>query len=278
MLTGRKNVNRRIARRLKTSRQGKKTHEDLAMDLIRVHEEKPEFTETYLRKMIMTNFGAGHETMASTLTSIMTMVGSHPNVQERLAEELQGVDRSPSYVNARGAPYLQAVIKESKRLHPVIAPALPRRVPAPGLTLGGIHIPSGTTVGCSPLALHRNDDICGPRPHSFEPQRWMGDESRARDMDIFSLAWGGGARSCPGRHLAEMVVWKVVATLLQEFHVEVDAREDKQMPAYFLSMMTGLKARLIARRDHQTLAAERGSQSCEPHDDAGLPLARGLCR
>lgn len=226
------------------------------MDLIRVHQEKTEFTETYLRKMIMTNFGAGHETMASTLISIMTMVGSHPNVQERLAEELQGIGKSPSYTNARGAPYLQAVIKESKRLHPVIAPALPRRVPASGLNLGGIHIPSGTTVGCSPVALHRNDDICGPRPHSFEPQRWMDGESRARDMDVFSLAWGGGVRSCPGRHLAEMVVWKVVATLLQEFNIEVDAPEDKQMRAYFLSIMTGVKARLVARRGHQTLAPE----------------------
>ena len=56
--------------------------------------------------------------------------------------------------------------------------------------------------------------------------------------------------------MAEMVVWKVVATLLQEFNIEVDAPEDKQMRAYFLSIMTGVKARLVARRGHQTLAPE----------------------
>lgn len=197
--------------------------------------------------MIMTNFGAGHETMASTLTSIMAMVGSHPDVQDRLSDEVRPIGRSPSFNSAGEAPYLQAVIKESKRLHPVIAAALPRRVPASGVHLHNIHVPAGTIVGCNPVALHRNEDICGPEPHSFEPSRWLSSDDRSRDMEVFSLAWGGGARTCPGRHLAEMIVWKVVSVLLRDFEVTVEIPEDTQMPTYFLSMMTGVKARFVAR-------------------------------
>lgn len=196
--------------------------------------------------MIMTNFGAGHETMASTLTSIMAMVGSHPGVQQTLADDVQHMGKQPSYSRVGEAPYLQAVIKESKRLHPVIAAALPRRVPGAGLHLHGVRIPASTTVGCSPVALHRNEDICGPQPHAFEPSRWL-DSERAKDMEFFSLAWGGGGRTCPGRHLAEMMVWKVLVALFREFEVEVEIPEEKHMPAYFLSMMTGVKARFVLR-------------------------------
>lgn len=256
-----KDVGRRIARRLKLARKGTKDdRDDLAADLIRLHQDRPDFTETYLRKMIMTNFGAGHETMASTLTSIMTMVGSHPDIQNTLADEVRLMGKWPSFYSREGeAPFLQAVIKESKRVHPVISAALPRQVPESGLHLHGVHIPPGTTVGCSPVALHRNEDICGPHPHAFEPSRWLLDSERARDMEVFSLAWGGGARTCPGRHLAEMMVWKVVAALLNDFEVEVEIPDDKCMPTYFLSMMTGVKARFVWRNARGPADTQRAS-------------------
>ena len=241
---------KRIAKRLKMAR-GKKSSsspEDVAEDLIRLREEKPEFLETYLRKMIMTNFGAGHETMASTLTSIVTMAGIHPDVWDKLTSEVRSRSDLGSYGGAGGStPFLQAVIKESKRLYPVVSTGLPRRVPESGLCVHGLYVPPGTTVGCNPVALHRNEDICGLNPHLFDPERWL-DGERAKDMEIFSLAWGGGARSCPGRHLAELMVWKILVALTREFDVEVDAPSVEEMPAYFLFMMTGVKARFVPRR------------------------------
>lgn len=196
--------------------------------------------------MIMTNFGAGHETMASTLTSLMATIGSNSDVQARLVEEVQSFPDTHLFSSSVRMPYMQAVIKESKRLHPVIAMSLPRRVPNSGLQLHGTFFPAGMTVGCSPIALHRNEDICGPEPDNFDPERWV-DEVRAREMDVYSLGWGGGARSCPGRHLAEMIVWKVIATVFRHFDVEVDVPEGCKMPTYFLSMMTGVKVRFIPR-------------------------------
>lgn len=241
-------VGRRISKRLKQCHLQKAPSKagDVAADLIRLHQEKPEFSEAYLRKMIMTNFGAGHETMASTLTSIMTMLGTNRRVREKLVAEVQSQPDVSSYMEAASMPYLQAVIKETKRLHPVVATGLPRRVPDTGLTIHGMSLPPGTTVGCNPIALHRNKDICGPNPHQYDPERWL-DNERGKDMDMFSLAWGGGARSCPGRHLAEMMVWKTLVALIREFDVQVDVPDIEAMPAYFLSMMTGVKARFVAR-------------------------------
>ena len=246
-----KSTGQRIGKRLKIARKGKDDRRDLAADLIQLHEEKPEFTEVYLRKMIMTNFGAGHETLASTLTSIMAMIATHPHVQRKLADEVDGCRTA-----GVDTPYLDAVIKESKRLHPVIATALPRRVPAAGLHMEGHFIPAGTTVGCNPVALHRNAEICGDMAHRFDPERWLGDEddedddeaeARVRDMELYSLAWGGGARSCPGRHLAEMIVDRVVMVLVRDFDISVEMPDESDMPSYFLSIMTGVKARFVAR-------------------------------
>lgn len=232
---------RRTGKRVKASQRGP-AGDDLAGDLIRLHQEKPEFTEAYLRKMIITNFGAGHETMASTLTSLMAMLGTHKGVHARLTDEVRQQQDLHDTPDQDQLPYLHAVIKESKRLHPVVAMSLPRTVPATGLDLDGYYFPAGTTVGCSPIALQRNEEICGPDPSAFNPDRWQ-DEERARDMDMYSLSWGGGARSCPGRHLAEMIVWNICIALIAEFDIDVQVPTDDEMPTYFLSMMTGAKAR-----------------------------------
>ncbi|KAG9249767.1 cytochrome P450 [Emericellopsis atlantica] len=242
-------VGQKIGQRIKVMKQGQKdARTDLAADLVQLHQDRPEFTEAYLRKMIMTNFGAGHETMASTLTSLMTALGEHPEVQQQLADELRQLNRYPSYDQADKTPILHAVLKESRRLYPVVSMALPRVVPGSGARLHGYDIPAGTTVGCNPIALHRNPDVCGPDPATFEPSRWLGDEQRAKTMDMYSLGWGGGARSCPGRHLAEMMVWKMAVVLLREFEICVQAPAEEEMPSYFLSIMTGVKAR-FQRRD-----------------------------
>jgi cytochrome P450 len=248
VLTATQAVGQKIGQRIKVMKQGQKdVRADIAADLVQLHQERPEFTEAYLRKMIMTNFGAGHETMASTLTSLMTVLGKHPKIQQQLADELRQLDRYPSYEQAGNTPLLHAVLRESRRLYPVVAMALPRVVPASGVRLHGHDIPAGTTVGCSPIALHRNPDICGPDPTRFEPRRWLDDDQRAKTMDLYSLGWGGGARSCPGRHLAEMMVWKMAVALIREFHVDVEAPEEEDMASYFLSIMTGVKARFRRR-------------------------------
>ncbi|KAF4125512.1 Cytochrome P450 [Geosmithia morbida] len=238
-------IGRRISKRIKAMNRGsKQDHDDLAADLMRIHQEKPAFSEPYLRKMIMTNFGAGHETLASTLTSVMAMIGTHDEVPRKLSEELRSSDSITMH-------YLEAVIKETKRLHPVIATALPRRVPREGLHIDGVFVPAGTTVGCNPIALHRNEDICGPDPDVFSPERWLDSLDCARDMEQFSLSWGGGARTCPGRQLAEMIVQKVISRMTEEFELEVHMPDFQEMPSYFLSIMTGVSVRFLPKRKDQ---------------------------
>lgn len=211
----------------------------------------------------MTNFGAGHETLASTLTAVMAMLGTHPDVQKRAREEIrfqrrktcQKAKRSMSYEETMGLDYTRAVIREAMRLYPVISMSLPREVPrhGAGLHLHGVYIPPGTTVGCNPISLHRNQDICGPDPDAFEPRRWLPQENessgshaaRLRSLDRYNLSWGGGSRTCPGRHVAEMIVLKGVVRLLEHFEIEAAVAPDEKTPTYFLAMLTGVCAEFL---------------------------------
>ncbi|KAM7205447.1 Cytochrome P450 monooxygenase sdnT [Naviculisporaceae sp. PSN 640] len=236
---------------------------DLLTDLIQLHKTKPEFTEHYLRRMAITNFGAGHETMCSAMTSIMSMIGSHPDVQEKIVEELASHgfihntmtsgDNTVTHINydtAASLAYTLATIKEAQRLHPVIGMSLSRKVPASGLSIDGVYIPPRTTVGCNPVSLHRNTSIFGDDADQFRPERWLQDDvEKRRVMERYNLTWGGGARTCPGRHLAEMVLWKVVPALVREFEVVVTKMpKDEEVEYYFMAMLTGVRARFVPRK------------------------------
>ncbi|KAF6829011.1 cytochrome P450 [Colletotrichum musicola] len=243
-------VSRRVASALANKPISKHDRkDDLLTDLIQLHKDRPEFTETYLRRMAMTNFGAGHETMCSTLTSIMAMIGSHAEVQERVREEVRASTEDPkAYDNAVRLAYTQAATKEAQRLHPVLGMSLPRTVPSEGFSVHGQVFPAGTTVGCNPVSLHRNTSIFGQDAEYYNPDRWLEGERDLRAMERFNLTWGGGGRMCPGRHLAELVVYKTIPALMEYFDVKVTMPPEEEIQYYFMAMLTGVKARFTPRK------------------------------
>jgi cytochrome P450 len=105
-------------------------------------------------------------------------------------------------------------------------------------------------VGCNPVSLHRSAEIFGHDADDFRPARWLtgGDPTRIRDMERYNLTWGGGARSCPGRNLAQLVLCKVVPTLFREFDIEVvEMPAEDDVKYYFMAMLTGVKVRFLPR-------------------------------
>lgn len=261
--TAGKAVQKKINSRVRAVLRGKSkprgdNRRDITADLIQLHQDRPdEFKQQYLRRMAITNFGAGHETMTSTLISTFAMLGARPEAQQRVACEVVATAETRSrsdalaYDDAVRLQLTQASIREAQRLHPVIGMALPRRVPAGGMAVHGVAIPPGTTVGCNPVSLHRSQDIFGDDADVYRPERWLGggegDEENIRAMERYNLIWGGGARTCPGRHLAEMLVSKIVPALVANFEVEVTMPPEEEIPYYFMAMLTGVRARFLPR-------------------------------
>ncbi len=169
---------------------------------------------------VITLLLAGHETTANALCFTLQLLGTHPDVQDRLQAEVDrleghrvGVDDLPAL------PYTRAVISEAMRLYP---PAwIIGRTSTADLDIGGYHAPKGSTLAISPLLLH-HDARWFPDPERFDPQRWL-DERRTAVPRHAYLAFGTGPRSCIGEQFAWAEATTVLATLAQRWTVRSDA-------------------------------------------------------
>jgi cytochrome P450 len=136
-----------------------------------------------------------------------------------------------SFKSAKEFPYLEAVVREAMRCHPAVAMLLERYVPEGGLVLpDGSVIPAGSIVGLNPYVVARNRSVWGDDAEEFRPERWLRDESlemedeyqeRLKVMNSADFVFGGGSRSCIGKHLALLQVYKVISTLVARFDIEL---------------------------------------------------------
>ncbi|CAI6095293.1 unnamed protein product [Clonostachys chloroleuca] len=176
------------------------------------------------------NIGAGSDTTAVTLSSALYHLYKNPDKLEKLRHEIdqkakQGVISDPlTFQEAQDMPYLQAVIKETLRIHPAVGTILPRVVPQGGMELSGIYFPEGTEVGVNAWVLHYDEQIYGPDPKVFRPERWLEGE-RTSMMDSMMFAFGAGARTCIGRNISLLELTKVVPQIVRKFDMVIEGAD-----------------------------------------------------
>jgi cytochrome P450 family 135 len=174
--------------------------EDVLSMLIRARENGEGKTDQELRDDLVTLLLAGHETSAIALAWAFELLLRHPAVRERLEAELARGDED----------YLNAVTKESLRLHPP-ASYVNRVVWGEPHELGGYLIPVGTEIRASVASIHRRTDYY-PEPRAFRPERFLGpDPPDARTW----LPFGGGVHRCIGASLAAFEMAAVIRRVLE---------------------------------------------------------------
>lgn len=96
----------------------------------------------------------------------------------------------------------------------------------------GQHLPPGTVVGTNPGAMNKRTDIYGADAGTFDPLRWMRRASETQDefverrlrMERAGMTFGYGARSCIGKNIVQLELFKVVATLMRLYQVCLNLR------------------------------------------------------
>lgn len=138
-----------------------------------------EFVEEAMGIMI-----AGSGTTSSTLTYFLYAISRPENrhVQDRLREEVMALSGA-DLAELRGAPYLNAVIKETMRLYPTIISTLPRKLDQP-IYINGMELPPGVLVGMQNYVHHR-DPVIFPDPEAFRPERWL----ESSDLETMEAAF-----------------------------------------------------------------------------------------
>ena len=182
---------------------------DVLSRLIRVGSEGDDgnggdrLTDEELRDQLVTLLLAGHETTATALAWALYELGRSPQLLERTRAAAQDGDDA----------WLEAVLKEAMRLHPVI-PMVVRTLMAP-TTVGGHDLPAGATVGPSIIIAHARADN-HEAPHEFRPDRFIGGQPATNTW----IPFGGGVRRCIGAGFSLMEGVVVLREVLSRFAVE----------------------------------------------------------
>jgi cytochrome P450 len=102
---------------------------------------------------------AGTDTTAASLTYLVYAILRHPEVKEKLVEELQSCTTIPTWEELETKQYLNNVIQEALRIHPAVPGSLTRVVPAGGENALKYEIPAGTQIGTQALTFQRDPNI-----------------------------------------------------------------------------------------------------------------------
>ncbi|NWS73264.1 CP3AO protein, partial [Crotophaga sulcirostris] len=159
---------------------------------------------------------AGYETSSSALSYISYNLATHPDVQQKLQDEIDANltnKATPTYNAIMQMEYLDMVVNESLRLFPPVGRI--ERVCKKTVELNGVTIPKGMGVLIPSYVLHR-DPGCWPEPEEFRPERFSKENKESIDPYTF-LPFGAGPRNCIGMRFALLVVKVAVVNLLQNF-------------------------------------------------------------
>lgn len=214
---------------------------DLLSKFLAARENRPDFmNDTLVQTMAVSMAFAGSETTAISLASVFYYLLRTPSALAKLKQELDEASRSGlfsdyetglvTWTESQKLPYLDACIKEGFRMHPAAGLPLERIVPEPGAEIAGHYVKGGTVVGCSAWIIHRRPEIWGEDVETYRPERWIVDanlkgeakeeqERRIREMNGMMFQFGMGSRTCIGKNISLLEIYKVVPSLLRRFDV-----------------------------------------------------------
>ena len=237
-----------IGQLIANRRSQKPKHDLLGILLEARHQDTGEpLSEKELTEEVLGMIIGGHETSSSALAWIWYELNRHPDVREKLNEELEAVvgDDVLTEDHVSDLKYTRMVIDECLRLHPPFW--FENRNAIDDVELGGVTIPKGSIVLFSRHALHRHPQFWN-EPERLLPERQNPDSPENTRSTFAQVPFGGGPRICIGINFAMMELVTIVATLQRRFRIIV-APEDRHEMCARMTMFPkyGVKVRIERR-------------------------------
>ncbi|GMJ06013.1 cytochrome P450, family 76, subfamily C, polypeptide 6 [Hibiscus trionum] len=176
------------------------------------------FTRQNIKPLILDLFIAGSDTSALTTEWAMTELLRNPEVLQKTKTELMeviGSGRSVQESDIDKLPYLQAVVKETMRLHPGAPLLLPYKAKN-DVEICGYTIPKNAQVLVNAWAISRDPNYWTD-PLSFCPERFLDSSFDFRGRDFKYIPFGAGRRICSGLPLAVRMVHLMLASMIHSF-------------------------------------------------------------
>ncbi|XP_022998723.1 cytochrome P450 71A1-like [Cucurbita maxima] len=160
----------------------------------------------------------GTESSAVTVEWAMSELLKNPEIFGKAREEVDRVIGRGRWVEEKdmvNLPYINAIAKETLRLHPV-APMLVPRMCREDCRIAGYDVVKGTRVLVNVWTIGRDSEVW-KNAHAFDPERFMGSSVEVKGQDFELLPFGSGRRMCPGYSLGLKVIQSSLANLLHGF-------------------------------------------------------------
>ncbi|CAO2163132.1 unnamed protein product [Urochloa humidicola] len=160
----------------------------------------------------------GTDSTATTVEWAISELLRKPTIFAAATEELDRVVGRGRWItedDVAHLPYLNAIVKETMRVHPIV-PLLVPRVAREDAAVGGYDIPKGTLVLVNVWTIGR-DPTLWEKPEEFTPERFVGRKIDVKGQDFELLPFGSGRRMCPGYNLGLKEVQLCLANLLHGF-------------------------------------------------------------
>ncbi|KAL7180495.1 hypothetical protein ACSBR1_043656 [Camellia fascicularis] len=191
----------------------------------------------------------GTESSAVTVEWAISELLNKPEIFKKATEELDrviGRDRWVEEKDIANLPYIEAIVKETMRMHPV-APMLVPRQCREDCKVAGYDIAEGTRILVNVWTIGRDPELWDA-PNEFCPDRFIGKAIDVKGHDFELLPFGAGRRMCPGYSLGLKVIQASLANLLHGFTWDLPRnvnREDLNMEEIF-GLSTPKKFPLVA--------------------------------
>ncbi|KAH8755726.1 cytochrome P450 [Diaporthe sp. PMI_573] len=220
--------------------------------------------EWFITAWTLSNLQAGSDTTAITLRAVIYFLLRHPQSLSKLTNELAAARAGArlsdiaTWKEARQLPYLDACIKEAGRLHPATGLTLERVVPAGGAEICGQRFAGGTVVGMNAWVVHRDREVFGEDAETWNPDRWLGsDEGQRRVMEKSLLTFGAGSRTCLGKNISHLEIYKLIPTLFTHFEMTLStAKPDWKVANHWLAVQNEFEVHLRRRSDSNRISVE----------------------
>ncbi|KAJ4850784.1 hypothetical protein Tsubulata_043142 [Turnera subulata] len=162
---------------------------------------------------------ATYETIPSTLTVAIMLLGEHPlvvqelmNENDKIIEERRNAATSLTWKEYKSMTLTMQVLNETLRISSSAAGIL--RKTTKDIQLNGYIIPEGWTIFILPSAIHLNPDLY-QNPLSFNPWRWK-DSGVTAGAKSF-IPFGGGQRSCSGSEFSKVFMATFLHVLVTKY-------------------------------------------------------------
>jgi cytochrome P450 len=213
-------------------------------------------TDEQICHEMLTFLIAGFESTSSALLWTFHALSQHPEVEERVHEELDAVigQRSLALEDLPKLAYTKRVIDEVMRQRP--ASWFMSRTAARDITVGDVRIPNGSNILISIPTLHNNPSVW-PNPERFDPDRFLPEAVAQRSPNSY-VPFGRGPHSCIGIHFSLQELLIMTAVLCRRFRVvmaEDNFDADDVIAGVSVYPRRGIQMRIERRAHTQRKAA-----------------------